>query len=230
MLLPLSGIVERCKATRVAPRIVAKVGYVMEQGTKKNNRGYVIPDKGKGRLDVDGKDIFLASHWADDSKLRIEFKEEKGKGEGFLTPNEYKREDRHPDWRGRFTSSTGKVWLVAAWNRDRNGDTLFSVSLTDPDTRPHRSDTASTQASASTPASAGVPPHQAPSPPPASAASASSPASPSSAPAHAPAAPPPTPPASATPTAPAPATPGQSVGQPEEYVIEFGDIFGGGQG
>lgn len=181
----------------------------MEQ-SKNTNRGYVIPDKGKGRLDVDGKDTFLVSHWTNENKLHIEFSEEKGKGKGYMSPNEHKNVDRQPDWRGKFTSSSGKDWLVSGWNRDRNGDTLISVALTDPDTRPQRrQEPAQAPSTAQTP-TAQPPVTQSPatqaSPPPVSQPAAGVPAQ-------------------APSTTPDGQTPG--VGAPDEYNLEWGDIFGG---
>jgi hypothetical protein len=120
------------------------------------NRGYLFPDKGKGRLNINGRDVNLTSKWASEDKLRVEFEVAAASGSaGFVTPNGQKSNDRQPDWRGRLKDDQGKDWLVSIWNKNKDGDLMFSLSLTDPASLPPREST-NAPAASGTPAPAPV--------------------------------------------------------------------------
>jgi hypothetical protein len=99
------------------------------------NRGYLFPNKGKGRLNIDGRDVPLTARWASEDQLRVEFEVANGSGSvGHMTPNAQKSHDRQPDWRGELKDEQGRQWLVSSWNRDKDNDRMLSLSLTDPTT------------------------------------------------------------------------------------------------
>lgn len=52
--------------------------------------------------------------------------------QGYLFPNA-KSNDRQPDYRGKL-SVDGKEWLVSGWIREKEGEKMISLSLTDPAT------------------------------------------------------------------------------------------------
>ena len=56
--------------------------------------------------------------------------------QGYLYPNE-KNNDRQPDYRGKLNVD-GKEWLASGWIRQKDGQDMISVSLTDPATLPAR--------------------------------------------------------------------------------------------
>lgn len=56
--------------------------------------------------------------------------------QGYLYPNE-KSNDRQPDYRGKLNVD-GKEWLVSGWIRDKDGEKMISISLTDPASLPAR--------------------------------------------------------------------------------------------
>lgn len=52
---------------------------------------------------------------------------------GCLWPNNYKREAKHPDYRGTFTDAYNKVWDAAIWARvSKAGRQYLSLSITEP--------------------------------------------------------------------------------------------------
>lgn len=57
--------------------------------------------------------------------------------QGYLYPNEQRANDRQPHFRGKLTVN-GKEFLVSGWNRDKDGQTMISLSVTDPATMPPR--------------------------------------------------------------------------------------------
>ena len=56
---------------------------------------------------------------------------------GYLFKNANKRSEKQPDFRGKLTFQ-GKEWLVSGWNRNKDGEEMISISLTDPATLPAR--------------------------------------------------------------------------------------------
>lgn len=54
--------------------------------------------------------------------------------QGYLFPNN-KTNDRQPDYRGKL-SVEGKEFLVSGWLREKDGEKMISLSLTDPATLP----------------------------------------------------------------------------------------------
>lgn len=54
-------------------------------------------------------------------------------GQISLFRNDFKKDDRHPDWKGRGKDLNGKDIEVAAWTkRDGNGNTFLSVQISLP--------------------------------------------------------------------------------------------------
>ncbi len=175
------------------------------------NRGYILPEKSKGRINLSGRDVYVACAWSSPEKTALSLKGEHGEGAGTLSVNPYKTGSQ-PDWRGRFRESTGSgskgpdaqnqagqedgskgtgnhgmEWLVSGWNRDRDGEFIISISLTDPATLPSRRPSSQAQSSTTqspttqsptAPSSTNTPPSHSPSAPPLSAATPSTPSSP----------------------------------------------------
>lgn len=54
--------------------------------------------------------------------------------QGYLYPNN-KSNDRQPDYRGKL-SVEGKDFLVSGWIREKDGEKMISLALTDPATVP----------------------------------------------------------------------------------------------
>jgi len=54
-------------------------------------------------------------------------------GAGTLFPNEYKKEDKHPDWRGSGTTLDGKKIEIAAWKGEtREGKPKLGLTFSWP--------------------------------------------------------------------------------------------------
>lgn len=56
---------------------------------------------------------------------------------GYLFPNEAKRTDAQPDYRGKITMD-GKEFLLSGWKKDKDGREMITISATDPATLPSR--------------------------------------------------------------------------------------------
>lgn len=124
--------------------------------TPNTNRGYAIPDKGKGRLSLDGQDLFLTCGWTGKDKQQVNISgKDAGTGQGSIKPNERKTTPNQPDWRGEWLDGHNKKWLLSAWNKEKDGELLLSLSLTDP---------ASLSQRPGAPAPAAQPPAPAPAP------------------------------------------------------------------
>lgn len=54
--------------------------------------------------------------------------------QGYLYPNN-KSNDRQPDYRGKL-SVEGKEFLASGWIREKDGEKMISLALTDPSTLP----------------------------------------------------------------------------------------------
>jgi len=131
----------------------------------KVNSGYLMPEKGKGKLNIGGReDRLLVCSWANEDRLEliVQVKDE-AKSKGSMKPNN-KTSPNQPDWRGRFTDEEGKEWLISAWNRSReDNEVMFGVSITDPATLPPRTNAPASGAPAQAANSASAnPPAQAP--------------------------------------------------------------------
>lgn len=134
--------------------------------TSNTNRGYAIPDKGKGRLSLEGRDLFLTCSWTGADKQQITLSgKDAGTGQGMLKLNERKTNPNQPDWRGEWTDAGQRKWLLSAWNKDKDGERLLSLSLTDPATLSQRTG-ASAPAGAPAPAASHAPAPARPVPPP----------------------------------------------------------------
>jgi hypothetical protein len=53
-------------------------------------------------------------------------------GSGNIFKNQYKKEDRHPDYKGQVRTPDGQVLDVALWIKDGKKGKFFSVSLQEP--------------------------------------------------------------------------------------------------
>lgn len=52
---------------------------------------------------------------------------------GTLFPNDYKKADNQPDWRGTFLDDNGKEWALAGWNKTgKSGKTFISLKRSEP--------------------------------------------------------------------------------------------------
>lgn len=50
-----------------------------------------------------------------------------------LFPNDYKKSDNHPDWRGKFIDENGKEWQMSGWVRTSNdGKERISGNIQEP--------------------------------------------------------------------------------------------------
>lgn len=79
----------------------------------------------------------------------------KGNNKGYLFPNK-KAHDAQPDFRGKLTVD-GKEWLVSGWEREKDGERMISLAVTDPSALPPRKAPPSGQGAAPAPASAPAP-------------------------------------------------------------------------
>jgi hypothetical protein len=95
------------------------------------NRGYVMLDKGRGRMTLAGQAINLTCTWAGADKQRLNI-DGQAHGSGHLTPNTRKTKDSQPDWRGEWLDGQKRKWLLSAWSKPKDNDPMFSLSLTDP--------------------------------------------------------------------------------------------------
>lgn len=105
--------------------------------SNRGNSGYVMPDKGRGKVNLAGQDFGLTCTWAGADKQRLNI-DGQANGTGFVTPNAHKTKDSQPDWRGEWVDGQKKKWLLSAWAKARDNDTMFSLSFTDPATLPAR--------------------------------------------------------------------------------------------
>lgn len=52
---------------------------------------------------------------------------------GTLFPNDYKKTDKQPDWRGKWVDENGKEWQMAAWVKTgKSGIEFLSLSASEP--------------------------------------------------------------------------------------------------
>lgn len=57
-------------------------------------------------------------------------------GFGSLFPNDRREKDTHPHHKGTVMDPTGKVWDIAAWEREGSRGTFLSLKLSEPRERP----------------------------------------------------------------------------------------------
>lgn len=58
-------------------------------------------------------------------------------GQGTLFKNTYKKEDKHPDWKGTIKLLDGKLLEIAAWEGQTNkGEDKLSVKISEPREKP----------------------------------------------------------------------------------------------
>lgn len=54
-------------------------------------------------------------------------------GTGTLFPNDYKKSDNHPDWKGTYMDEDGKEWAIAGWDKTmKSGKTFISLKTSEP--------------------------------------------------------------------------------------------------
>ena len=54
---------------------------------------------------------------------------------GSAFKNDYKKEDKHPDWKGTVNVD-GKDKAIALWEREKNGKKYYSIAFSEPYKKP----------------------------------------------------------------------------------------------
>jgi len=54
---------------------------------------------------------------------------------GAAFKNDYKKEDKHPDWKGTVNID-GKEKAIALWEREKNGKKYYSIAFSEPYKKP----------------------------------------------------------------------------------------------
>ena len=67
----------------------------------------------------------------------MEQQNQKRENSGYLFKNKDKRTDKQPDYRGKMNIG-GKDWLVSGWTRNKDGEEMISIAVTDPASLPVR--------------------------------------------------------------------------------------------
>ena len=50
---------------------------------------------------------------------------------GFISKNKYKKEDKHPDIKGKLNVE-GKEWEIAGWENENDNGKYYSLKLSEP--------------------------------------------------------------------------------------------------
>ncbi len=53
-------------------------------------------------------------------------------GTGSIFKNDYKKEAKHPDYKGLFKDENGKEWSVALWVKEGVKGKFFSMAMSEP--------------------------------------------------------------------------------------------------
>lgn len=67
----------------------------------------------------------------------MEQQNQKRDNSGYLFKNKDKRTEKQPDYRGKVNIG-GKEWLISGWTRNKDGEEMISIALTDPASLPAR--------------------------------------------------------------------------------------------
>jgi len=62
-------------------------------------------------------------------------------GQGSAFPNDKKKEEKHPDFKGKIKTPDGKDWEISMWNKSGSKGNFYSISIQEPYNHPQQSTT-----------------------------------------------------------------------------------------